>query len=628
MPPFDLADDRIVAYRTVIAKNKTESAHRPRPVWFGPSDAPLFGLVNSPDTQARGAVVICPPFGREYMNAYSTFVELAARLERLGFAVLRFDYRSTGDSFDRAAEESGSDGFVEDVRYAVEFMRGLGAAHVAIVGMRIGGTFAGLRSALDPVDALVLWDPCISGRTFLREQLALGLLIREKDALRSRAEGSVPHERGVFEIPGFSVPESLLDEISCFDLAGTDAVLADKVLLLTRSERAADHKLVARLKFANLEHREVAGQPDLLDVQAPMQVVPVDAVATVAAWLDQVMPRGDWLIAVPAERDVTVRVSQPIRTGAVAAADADRGVVERGVLLGPAGLFGILTEPELGSSGSTCVFVSVSNEHRIGPGRLWVELSRRLAANGFRSVRIDLNGFGDSSARDGKSYQPVYSALAIDDVLDVARSVSPMDPSDVVLFGLCSSAYHVLEAAAILSARGVCAINPLVRFRPPEISAGGAIDARRRFCVPQRALVSSAQRQTLVSWFGRRFPRLNQKLRRLTWKVRRLTWTSRGHLRTVAWRARSLFGDTVNQPGERLAELAESGTDVFLICGLGELRPFLHSGVRAVRRAQRNGCLLMNEIPTLDHALRPPADREAVTQLITAHVISHFGQGA
>ena len=71
MPPFDLADDRIVAYRTVIAKNKTESAHRPRPVWFGPSDAPLFGLVNSPDTQARGAVVICPPFGREYMNAVS-----------------------------------------------------------------------------------------------------------------------------------------------------------------------------------------------------------------------------------------------------------------------------------------------------------------------------------------------------------------------------------------------------------------------------------------------------------------------------------------------------------------------------------------------------------------------------
>jgi pimeloyl-ACP methyl ester carboxylesterase len=492
--------------------------------------------------------------------------------------------------------------------------------------MRIGATFAGLRSALDPVDALVLWDPCLDGRSFLREQFALGLLIREKDALDSREDGPASYEReAAFEIPGFSLSQDLLDEISRFDLAETNGVVADKVLLLTRSEQAADRKLVARLRLVNLEHREVAGQSELLGVQAPTQVVPAKTVATVAAWLDQVMPRSDSSIAVPAERDVTVRVSQGDGAAPGATVDGDVGVVERGILLGPSGLFGITTEPERGASGPVCIFASVSNEHRIGPGRLWVELSRRLAANGFQCVRVDLNGVGNSPARDGASHQPIYSVLAIDDIVDAARSISPTDPADVVLFGLSSSAYHVLEAALILSARGVCAMNPQVRFQPPEMAAGGTMDARRRFCVPHRVLVSNSLRQAVLRGFVRRLPRLAWKVRRLTWKVRRLTWKARGHLRTLAWRARSLFGHAVNQPGERVAELAESGTDVFLIGGSEELRPFLYSGASAVRRAQRNGGLRMEEIPALDHALRRSEDRDEVTRLIIDHVLNHFG---
>jgi len=618
-----LAHVRNLAHLTVIRASLAQFPHRSRPVWFGPADAPLFGLVNSPETEARGAVVICPPFGREYVNSYSTFVQLATRLEYLGFLVLRFDYRSTGDSFDRTTDSSGPSGFVDDVRYAVDCARELGAAHVAIVGMRVGATFAGLQSALNPVDALVLWDPCPTGRSFLREQLALGLLIREKGAVGSREDAPVgPESAAAFEIPGFSISPELLDEMSQLDLTGTGGVLADKVLLLTRSERAADHKTAARLERANLEHREVKGQSELLDVQAPTQIVPSEAVATVADWLDQVMSRSQCPVTLPAEREVTVRVTSRDHVGATL--DGEVGVVERDVVLGPAGLFGIATEPEFGGSGPVCIFVSVSNEHRVGPGRLWVELSRRLAARGFRCVRLDLNGVGNSPARDGKSRQPIFSASAIDDVVDAARSVSPLDPSDVVLFGLCSSGYHVLEAAAILSARGVCAVNPIVKFPPPEIAEGGIMDARRRFCVPQRELVSVSQRQAMVRWFGRRFPRVNRRVRRVIWKLRRLTWNARGHLRTLAWQARSLLGAMVIQPGERLGELAESGTDVFLIGGPEELRAFQYSAVPRVQRAQRDGHLRMEEISALDHAIRRSSDRDLVTELTIDHVVDHF----
>jgi pimeloyl-ACP methyl ester carboxylesterase len=489
--------------------------------------------------------------------------------------------------------------------------------------MRIGATFAALQAAIDPLDALVLWDPCFSGRSFLREQLALGLLIREKDTIDlPEDEPSTFEGGGMFHIPGFTLSPELLEEMSHLDLAETEGVLAKKVLLLTRSERASDRNSVARQRLVNAEHLEVSGQSELLDVQAPTQVIPAQAIVTIADWLDQVMSRSGGSIAVPVETGVSVRISQ---AEAVALGSrVDIRLVERGVLLGPAGLFGITTEPEEGGSGPYCIFMSVSNEHRIGPGRLWVELCRRLAANGFRCIRVDVNGFGNSPARDGKLRQPIYLASAMDDVLDTARSISPADPSEVVLFGLCSSAYHVLEGASILSARGVCAINPPVRFQPPEMATGGIVDARRRFCVPQRQLVDNYKRQVVIRWFRRRFPKLDRRARRFTWKVRRLTWGSRGRMRTIGWRARSLLGHAVNQPGDRLDELVESGTDVFLIGGPEELRPFLHSGVSAIRRAQRTGRLRMDEIPSLDHALRRSRDRDIVVRLIVEHVLSHF----
>ena len=103
----------------------------------------MFGLLHTPGAQARGAVVLCPPVGHEYMNAYSTFRALAIRLELLGFAALRFDYRSTGDSFDRPVTGGNAKGFVEDIRVAIDYVRALGLEFIAAAGMRLGASFRG-----------------------------------------------------------------------------------------------------------------------------------------------------------------------------------------------------------------------------------------------------------------------------------------------------------------------------------------------------------------------------------------------------------------------------------------------------------------------------------------------------
>jgi pimeloyl-ACP methyl ester carboxylesterase len=234
---------------------------------------------------------------------------------------------------------------------------------------------------------------------------------------------------------------------------------------------------------------------------------------------------------------------------------------------------------------------------------LWVQLSRVFAAEGSRCVRFDINGFGNSPARADRPLQPLRSIFGIDDVLDVARAVSPEDPGNVVLFGLCSSGYQVLEAALSLSPRGVCAMNPSVVFLPPEMASGGTMDVRRRFCVPQDLALAAARGTRAAKWLRRRFPAF-------TSRVGRRLWTVIGFFR--------------NGPGARLGDLARAGTYVLLICNDHEVQPFLESGVSAVRRAEHRGRLQIEVISTLDHGLLPSKDRQQVTQLILDYVRTRF----
>jgi pimeloyl-ACP methyl ester carboxylesterase len=575
-------------------------------LWFGPRESPLFGILHAPKGASRGAVVLCPPLGREYTNSYSTFALLAERLCDLGFAALRFDYRSMGDSFDRLASGPKESGFVRDVATAVEFVRSLGAVRVGLVGMRMGANFALAHSGPEPLDALVLWDACLTGRSFLREQRVLGLLAS------SRVGGET---LDALDLPGLELTPEMSAEISTSDLVAGDGVAAvastaRQVLLLTRRGREGDRKLVARFEVPNVEHEEVTGQPELLEVQSPDQVVPAKGLEAVAAWLDKVMARELAPMSVPVGGEVTVEVGLRGHLSPDALGAGTRAPVrEHAVRLGPAGLFAIETDPDSAPEGPVCVFFSVANEHRIGPGRMWVRLSRDLAGEGFRCVRVDMNGFGDSPARDGET-QPVHSTFAIDDVLDTARAVSPEDPSDVVLFGLCSSGYQILEAALSLTPRGVCALNPALVFEPPEMASAGRMDPRRRFCLPESGLVNAASEKQPLQWLRRHFPALMPKLRR--------------GLRSTALRLRSAVGLLRNRPGERLGELVGAGTDVLLICGPQEIRPLLETGLSTDRPSRRSDRLQVEVLPTLQHSLLSTTDRDKVTGVIIDHVLAEF----
>ncbi len=76
---------------------------------------------------------------------------------------------------------------------------------------------------------------------------------------------------------------------------------------------------------------------------------------------------------------------------------------ERPVTFGTSGgLMGVLTEPSPSCErrgAPTLLSWNVGINHRVGPYRILVDLSRDLAARGFASLRFDLSGRGDSEPR-------------------------------------------------------------------------------------------------------------------------------------------------------------------------------------------------------------------------------------
>ena len=147
-------------------------------VWFGPESRPLYGWVSRPaGGVARGGAILCPPMGEEGRAAHRTFRRLAEELAETGIVSLRFDYDGTGDSAGLQDDARPGAGWLASIEAARQYLLDLGAPTVAAVGMRLGATLAAAQAAAPessgPFSSLVCWDPCLSGRTFLREGEAL-----------------------------------------------------------------------------------------------------------------------------------------------------------------------------------------------------------------------------------------------------------------------------------------------------------------------------------------------------------------------------------------------------------------------------------------------------------------------
>lgn len=401
--------------------------------WFGPEGAALLGVWHLPDDDlARGAVVLCPPLGKEAVHAYRTMALAAQLLAQQGVAALRFDYRGTGDS---TGDELAPDAVARwraDVAIAVAYARSVVPAGVALAGLRAGALIAGTAAAdCGPLTALALWDPVVKGRTYLREQSVLYRLKVSVDEAQTDAVelvGAALHPDAASALKGLSLR----------DTAPVDR--HTPLLLAARSERADDAVLTTLAAGFHADRLVVLGHERVFDVATFEVELPAASTAAVAQWLAQRFPVQ------------TQRVSLDARLSTIVGQDASGPTVrERLVRIGSNKLFAVVTEPYGQRGGDSeppfAVTLASSTEHRIGTGRLWVDLARRLAREGVSCIRYDRRGTGDSGVVIATEHTGAYSPTMHEDLDDVLDGFG-LTPQRTSLVGHCSGAWLAGEAAA------------------------------------------------------------------------------------------------------------------------------------------------------------------------------------
>ncbi len=211
------------------------------PLYFGRAPKALFGVYHPPKaSQARGSgVVLCYPFGQEYMRAHRAFRQMALLLAKNGFHVLRFDYSGTGDSSGDGTDATLADWIHDAGEAADELKETAEISRVSFVGLRLGAAIAAAAAdGRTDVDQVVLWDPAVRGSDYLVE-----ILTERTDSVghsrTSRSDG------GTIGSMGFPVTTRLRTELEQFDLLAVGPPRGTSARLLVTSHEREEFSRVA-----------------------------------------------------------------------------------------------------------------------------------------------------------------------------------------------------------------------------------------------------------------------------------------------------------------------------------------------------------------------------------------------
>ena len=411
-------------------------ARAPIPVVFGAPPGPLVGLYHAPEgpTIRPMGVVLCNPLGYEAMCAHRTYRCLAERLAARGFPVLRFDYHGTGDSSGYADGPGRVRAWRESIGAAIDELRERAGVHtVALIGVRFGATLAAIVAAeRRDVEALVLWAPSPSGRAYVRELRAFGMIKQPAGAPRQ-------HLHGGEEAAGYLFDRATVTDLSAIDISvGRERTVARALIVGRDVLPGAEPRLAKHFEECGVDVRLTTDSGYARMMRDPQEtVVPFATLDRIVDWLEE-WAYGEAPTPAPPMSTRNALVTASRVPGVNVKEQAFRfGEGQR--------LFGISTQPTnrpLDSQRPAVVFLNVGANHRVGPNRMYVSLARDLASLGYLGFRFDVGGLGDSTVPPGAPENRLYSKDSVGDVKAALTFLGERFGVDrFLLVGLCSGAY-------------------------------------------------------------------------------------------------------------------------------------------------------------------------------------------
>lgn len=258
--------------------------------FFGRPNGQLFGVLHPAETYAMReyGIVVCYPSGQEYIRSHRACRHLALRLAEVGFPVLRFDYRGTGDSAGEATSADMST-WRDDIAIAIDELRErTGVESICLAGLRLGATLAQQVAAESPdVSALILWEPIVDGAAYLDEladqhQQSLWRFFNDPDRLTASMAG---------EYLGFPVVSTLRSDLEGLNLLACPPRDVDEALIVELEPTAGVARLRDLLSSAGVD---VSYQhiPSFATWQEDVDkgLVPDPVLRGIVSWAEEVLP--------------------------------------------------------------------------------------------------------------------------------------------------------------------------------------------------------------------------------------------------------------------------------------------------------------------------------------------------
>jgi pimeloyl-ACP methyl ester carboxylesterase len=585
----------------------TLEAHLAEPIAFGDVDRPLFGWFHRAHGAPRDCVVVlCNPYGYDAMITHYSYRHLAEQLARAGFSSLRFDPYGTGDS---SGEDCGPDRISEWLASIdaarITAMERSGARAVALFGMRVGGLLAIAAGQRSPVDALIVLGPSPSGRAAVRELRALRMLQPP-----IRAPGSAEGVASENENFGFLLSEEMRTSLAVIDPLEVRASPAPRVLVLPRDDLSGvEQPLMDHFRAcgAHVTASTTAGYSAALRGDPYTRDLPTEAWTEIVAWLSEKYSKTS------AESIAPTPCIFEMKLGPV-----------REIACRFDGMFGLLTEPVDAThprARTGIVLLSIGANHRIGSNRMYVRWARAWAALGFRVLRFDLSGIGDSPARDGAFDKEVYAPRAMKEARRAIDFLREKGCDRVVLGGLCSGAYVSFHAAVEDDrVAGILLVNPPTFHWNP----GDSLELRTR----RSFQATSFYRQRAFSvetW--RRALRGEVHVRAVTMELARraiVRGRAKANDALVRWKVKREPDDIARG----FQAICDRGADALLVYGSDD------GGVDVMEEHLGPGARKLQYAPTFhleilegtDHTFTPRDAQDRLTARLTEHLVARFGE--
>jgi hypothetical protein len=402
---------------------------------------------------------------------------------------------------------------------------------------------------------------------------------------------------------------------------------ADHVLIVARDDLPEDTRLrdAWAARGVAVEQRALPGFAGMLR-EPHHTVVPHGAIRQISAWIAENAGDRPSPPAPEDDRHRAVRSEQLIASGHGSSAD-----VRESLFGTDTGIFGVTSEPAGGVSASTptILLANAGATHHIGTNRLYVLLSRVLSHSGFRCLRFDLAGLGDSVIDDAARENHPYPATAS---ADVAAVIAEMERrygmGTFIVAGLCSGAHTAFHAALDLD-RDPSTIRECILINPPTFyyKPGMTLDAQSSNHAKRWQWYRQAIRRP-VSW---------SHLFRGGADISKIAVTAREHLglvmkaRVSALREKSLGGTqsdvAISDLHRDLAALAGSGkrlTFVFSSFDPGHDILMRTSG-GLVNRYRREGRIKIWLIKKTNHTFEMRRPRNEMIKTVERHLLANYG---